>query len=170
VQGDRLDKLVVGIGTLVALAIDEEGWRAVHAAAHAAKEVVTNLWLIRPIDERFTQLHLGQGKRTGERKYEWEPELDLIFEESVVHGPELVVRACKFGGLGSGLRVWVNLAQRKMAEGEEKPVAEMLTDKLKDRMRRSTMRAFVISVLDESYRRIEGTASMVMRRYWNSEL
>jgi hypothetical protein len=52
-QGDRFNKVVIGVGAVVALAIDEEGRCTVHAAAHAAKEVVTNLWLKRPIDERL---------------------------------------------------------------------------------------------------------------------
>lgn len=52
-QGDRFNKVVIGVGAVVALAIEEEGRCTVHAAAHAAKEVVTNLWLKRPIDERL---------------------------------------------------------------------------------------------------------------------
>jgi hypothetical protein len=43
----------------------------------------------------------------------------------------------------------------------------MLPDELKDWMRRGAMRAFVVSVLDESHRRIKWTYSVIMQRDWN---
>ena len=94
----------------------------------------------------------------------------LILEEIIVHLPEFALRGGEFGRLGGGLGVRVGTCQREIAIDEEQLVAEMFLHALDDRVRAATMRALVVSILDQSAARSCIALGVVFWAYWSSEL
>src|SRR5258705_1226546 len=86
------------VGAVVPLAIDEEGWRPIHAAAHSAQEM-----LAYPLGigmRREIQFEAGDVEADFRRVFS---EVDvvegiLVRVEHVMHLPELALRARRFGG------------------------------------------------------------------------
>jgi len=66
-----------------------------------------------------------------------------------VHLPESPLSSGGFGRLGGALGVGMNLAQRKVTEGEQQPAGELVADPVDDRKRRGAVRALEVAVHDQ---------------------
>ncbi|HTD54085.1 MAG TPA: hypothetical protein VK670_01790, partial [Silvibacterium sp.] len=76
----------------------------------------------------------------------------------------------ELGGLGSRFGIWMASRQGKVTIDEEQLVAEMFLHALDDRVRAATMRALVVSILDQSAARSCIALGVVFWAYWSSEL
>ena len=65
-----------------------------------------------------------------------------MFEERVVHLPEVTLRCRGFRSFGRVLRVRVETRYREMSEDEAQPVDQPLLNILDDRMRAAAVRTF----------------------------
>ena len=101
---------------------------------------------------------------SSEREQERQAEAILVLVDAVVHLPEPAMRARKLGTLGGGFGIGMDLSHRKMAKDKSQPLAEMLLDKLDDRMRQPAIPAFVVAVFDQRDRRVRRPEDMISRR------
>ena len=77
------------------------------------------------------------------------PERPARLIHPVVHLPEGALSPRRLGRLGGTLGVGMNLAQRKVAEGEEQATGELIADAMNDRISRGAVRALEVAVHDE---------------------
>ena len=146
---------------IVTHAVYKKGWRAIHAAADAAPEVIANFFRIRPSGELARNplcidpdaRRVSQEVRVLERV--------LIVEKHVVHLPESPLRAGGFGCLRRVLSVGVRLRERKVPKHKSQVIAHATYHALNHRIGAAAIRTFEISVLDERNRSSCGTERMV---------
>ena len=100
------------------LAVDEERWCSIDAAAHAAKEIGLYLCSELPLRQRISQPEIGKPEGAAQAKNQGQAELVLICIKPIVHLPEEVMRSCVFGGLRRRLRERVRLGQWEVPEYE----------------------------------------------------
>src|SRR6202050_3045983 len=127
---DRFGEFLVGIRACVLLAVDEERWCSIDAAAHAAEEIGLYLCSEAPLRQRISQPEIGKSQGPAQAKNQAQAELVLIRVKPIVHFPEAVTRSRVFGGLRRRLREWVRLGQREVAENEPELLAEPLLRQL----------------------------------------
>jgi thiol-disulfide isomerase/thioredoxin len=110
----------------VALIVDEEGWRSIHPAAHAAHEIGLDPGQVLMAFQRSLQF-LGRHSDLGGQLFqERNAETALTFKDAVVHFPEMPCRSREFSRLRRGFRKRMNFGQRKIAEDKSQLLAEML--------------------------------------------
>ena len=112
------------------LAVDEERWCSIDAAAHAAEEIGLYLCGESPLRQRISQAEIGESQGAAQSKNQGQAELVLVRVKPIVHFPEAVMRSGVFGSLRRGLREWVRLGQREVAENEPQLLAESLLRQL----------------------------------------
>jgi hypothetical protein len=88
-------------------------------------------------------------------------EVLLVFEQAVVHLPELALRACGFGRFGGQLGVRMRSDDRKMTEAESDPALEMLEHDLDAVIGLRTDRALEIAVFDDDHACVGSAQDMV---------
>jgi hypothetical protein len=91
----------------------------------------------------------------------------LALKNLVVHFPEPTMRSGEFGAFGGGLGVGVDLPQGKMPENKIQVLGEVLLHHIDNRMSEAAMRALVIAILYEGYRRTDRTPDVITPRDWN---
>src|SRR5260221_13123458 len=97
------------VGAVVPLAIDEEGWRPIHAAAHSAQEMLAHQLGVRMRREIQLEAADVEADYRGVLSEVDVVEGVLVREEHVMHLPELALRARRFGGLRSRFRTRMHL-------------------------------------------------------------
>jgi hypothetical protein len=85
----------------------------------------------------------------------------LIFVESMVHLPELALRAGEFRCLGGTFGFRMGFAQWKIAKHESETFAEKLLNLFHDWIGLAACGALKIAVLHKRYRRVFWTVTMV---------
>ena len=148
-------------------AVDVKGRRAVHAAFEPSREVGAHLRPETMLLQRLGEVRRGQIQRLRQREIERRSKLVLILVKTVMHLPELCVRAGKLGHLRRALRLRVKLGQRKIAKDEFQFLAEMLLHRLDDGVGRAAGGTFIIAILNESDRCAGLALRMVSRRHRN---
>lgn len=93
-----------------------------------------------------------------------EVESALIGEQQIMHLPELGLPAGALCDLGRMQRMWMEVLQREMPEDKAKLPTESPEQHFDCSRRLLTFRALEISVLDDSYRRIEQTEYVICTR------
>jgi len=78
-----------------------------------------------------------------------------------VHLPEFTLRSGRFSSFCGVLSVWMMYAQREMAVDVSEPITQSLLELHNNRMRLKAVGAFVISVLYERDRRIQGALAVI---------
>jgi len=73
----------------------------------------------------------------------------LVFEERVVHGPEVPLDAGRLGRFGRGEGMGVDLGEREMPEGEANTLGQLVLDTFDLPERSPRVRAFVVAVLED---------------------
>ena len=85
----------------------------------------------------------------------------MILKQHVVHLPEVALRACCLSGFGSKVSVFVNAGVRVMTKDQSKAGVEFVVQFLQGSKDSSAVRAFVVSVFDESQSCAGWTANVV---------
>ena len=152
--------------SVVPTAVDKERRGAIHAAAHATEEIVSDLGRVLPGRQRLLQPGLRQSKGLCQGQKDRQAKPMLIFVDRVVHPPKFATRAGEFSGLRGGFRVGVNLRQWKMPVDEPQPVAKMPQHELDHWMGGAAVRAFVIPIFDKRDASFWGTLDMIIRSNW----
>jgi len=160
----------VGPVTIVAHAVDEKGWSAVHSTADAAAEVIANfldvsasrqlaryaLWIdpdLRRIGEKISVL-----------------QRILVVKEEIVHLPEMPLCARRLGCLCRSFGVRMRLREGKVSKNKSEGTAHVAPDTLNYRMGATAVRTFEVAVLNECHRCVGGTYRVVTvtNRYYQS--
>jgi hypothetical protein len=146
---------------IVTHAVDKKSWRAVHAAADAATEVITHL------------LRVRAGGKLARNPLRIDPDVfrvdekvrvlegALVVKKHVVHLPESPLRAGGLGCLRGVLGVRVRLRERKVPKHESQVIAHATPHALNHRIGAAAIRTLEVSVLDERNRSSCGTERMV---------
>src|ERR1700722_9797931 len=161
---ERCGEFLVCIGACVLLAVDEERWCSIDAAAHAAKEIGLYLSSESPPRQRLSQPEIGKPQGAAQAKNQGQAELVLICIKPIVHLPEEVMRSCVFSGLRRRLREWVRLGQWEVPEYEPELLGETLLRPLDVRKCEPAIAALIVAVFDERDRRGHGALNVVSRR------
>ena len=128
------------------LAVDEERWCSIDAAAHAAEEIGLYLCGESSLRQRISQPEIGESQGVAQAKNQGQAELILVRVEPIVHFPEAVMRSGVFGSLRRRLREWVRLGQREVAENEPELLAEPLLRQLDVRKCEPAIAALIVAV------------------------
>src|ERR1700722_4549276 len=161
---ERCGEFLVCIGACVLLAVDEERWCPIDAAAHAAKEIGLYLCSESLLRQRISQPEIGKPQGPAQAKNQGQAELVLICIKPVVHFPEEVMRSCVFGGPRRRLREWVRLAQWEVPENEPELLAEPLLRQLDVPEGNAAVGTLVVAIFDHCDRRVRGSLDVVSRR------
>src|SRR3989442_9512917 len=95
------------VRTVVPRTIDVKGWRAVHAAPHAAQEVLADPFGVDVLGQLFVE-HLDvQAELLGVGAEALAAQAPLLLVEEVVHLPELALGRGSLGGLGGSFGIGV---------------------------------------------------------------
>src|SRR5437867_2459661 len=129
--------------------VDEKRRRPVHAAAHAAHEVVAHLRLVGVRRQLALEARGVEPELPGVLDQVIVLERELALEQPIVHLPELPLRAGRFGRFGGVLRVQMQLGERKVVEHKSQARAHPLLHFLHDRVGATAMRTLEVAVLDE---------------------
>src|SRR3989441_4558725 len=148
---------------VVALTVDEERRRPVHAAADAAREILAHARLEPTLRERRGGPLPINAQLLGVADEVSILERVLVLEQQIVQRPELAVLRRRLGQLGSVLRVLVHARQRKMAVDEAQIRSHAALDPFHDGVRRAAVRALEIAILDQRDRRVRRTLDVVAR-------
>ena len=150
--------------SLEAPAIHEERRRSSDAAAHAGRDIALN-----PLTPRPGRKIVGHGNRIDPARRRVLDQLVvlqriLVLKEHVVHPPERIFAAtCRhgFGGFGCWPRMRVRFAYRKVPEHESHVLANIFKHLLQDDVGNSTVRAFVVAILNKRDRGIGRTSDVI---------
>src|SRR5258706_5873714 len=151
--------------TVVSHFVDEQGRRAVDAAAHAAQEILADARRVRARDEILAESREIEREGLGVREQAVVVQRRLVLEQQIVHRPEAVLRACRLGRFGGALGVRVHVAQWKVAIHETQLVARGAADVFDHRMRGAAVRTFEVAVFDHRHGRIHRAADVVAHVY-----
>jgi len=132
----------------VLVAIDVEGGCAGDAGGYAAVEVCLDAASVFPFFECVLEMVGTETEPGGKLEEVGVFQVGLVFEEEIVHLPELAVGGCELGCFCGVLGVGVHL-EREVAEDEAELVAEVLLQLLHDRVRVAAGWTLVVAVLDE---------------------
>jgi hypothetical protein len=70
----------------------------------------------------------------------------LMFEQIIMHFPELSLYGCGFSCFSSMLCVRMYLCKREVAKDKEQPVSQALLDLLDDRISPTCIRTFIVAI------------------------
>src|SRR5258708_1269900 len=87
----------------------------------------------------------------------------LVFEDQILHLPELPARCSKLSGFGSGLSIGMDFSQREISKREPQLFSEPLLERFDDRVCTSTVRTFVVAIFDQRHRSVGGTLGVIVR-------
>src|SRR3954454_23089369 len=155
------EQVVRFVGLVVAQFVDVEGRGPVHAAAHAAHEVVANAFRVDVVGQLLVEAIEIEAYLLGVAAQLLVAQALLVLVEHVVHLPELALGARRLGRLGGGLGARVLGGDRGGAEHEAQPVAHPRLHFLDDRIRGTAVRALVVAVLDQRDRRVRRSLDVV---------
>jgi len=153
---DRLEKRLQFEVANVPLAIDKKCRRTVYPAAYAAGKVPpAHARQRRPTLARPECLPI---KRKAMRQFPKHllAKRILVFEDQVMHVPELAKCCGKLGRFGGGLGVWMYFSQREVSKDKPQLFSKLLLKRFDDRVCVSTVRAFVVAIFDQSNRGVGG--------------
>ena len=143
------------------LAVDEERWCSVDAAAHATEEIGLYLRGESGLRQASRSPRSDSPKCSAKAQYQREPELVLVDVKPIVHFPEPVVRPRVLGRLSGRLRERVRLGQWEVPENEPELLAEPLLRQLDVREGKAAVRTLVVAIFDHCDRRVVGTLDVV---------
>src|ERR1700704_941488 len=87
----------------------------------------------------------------------------LVFEDQVMHVPELATCCGKLSGFGGGLGVWMYFSPREGSKDKPQLFSQLLLQRFDDRVCTSTVRTLVVAIFDQSNRGVGGTLRVVSR-------
>jgi len=125
---------------IVALAIDEKCRSSVHPAAHASRKVPPHTLGKGARSQCLRERLPIQREALGQFTEHLLAQRILVFEDEVVHLPELAVCCGKLSGFGSGLSIRMDFSQRKISKREPQLFSEPLLKGFDDRVCISTVR------------------------------
>src|SRR6185295_17263952 len=124
----------IGPVAVEASVVDEERGRAVDAAANAAREVCANALARRAgTERRFSGCEVQVDVSRVALEVDWAERL-LIFEQGVVHLPELALEGGGLGEFGGASCIRVEFRKREIAEDETQAITQLRLNALDDRM------------------------------------
>ena len=113
---------------VMTLAIDEECWCAVDAAADSAGKIGAHPCPVFSFFKRSLQIRWGKLQFLGKFQVEVTTQAILVFKEQVVHFPELPMGARELRRLRGGLGVRMTFVQREIPEYKAQALPEVLLD------------------------------------------
>src|SRR6202521_3116015 len=147
--------------SIVTLAIDEESRRCRHAAAHGPHEVALDAGPIAAGLQIRLESRDIQSQLTRQLVHQIRAQIGLLLEESIVHFPELALRAGRLCRLGGILRVRMHLGERHVAEDETQLRTHPFGNGLNHRMYVSAVRALIVAIFNQSDRSVFRALRMV---------
>src|SRR5262249_43741177 len=115
---DRPEQAIEVEGPIVTPLVDEERRSAVHAAANASLEVLSNPGGVDVLGQVPDEAGTVKTEGRSVPDQVFIAECLLVFEQYVVHGPEPPLRSGRLRGLCRTLGMWVDRGQREIPEDE----------------------------------------------------
>src|SRR5439155_8706890 len=115
---ERHEQRLEVVRIIVAHPVDEEGWRAVHAAANAAQEVLVDPVRVDVLRELLVEQVEVELDRLSVGTQVVDPQTLLVLVKMVMHLPEPVLGGRRLGLLGRVFGMGMRGADREVAEDE----------------------------------------------------
>lgn len=147
---------------VVAQTIDEESGSAIHSAADATAEIITNFFRVRVRGQLARDLLSIDSDLRSVHHEILALERVLILEEDVVHLPESPLGPRCLSRLGRLLSMGMCFRERKVAEDEADPVIHATAHLLNNRMRAAAVRTLEVTILYKRDGRAAGAERVIV--------
>ena len=149
--------------------VDEERWRTVDAASDTCEKVIAHARGVYVRCQLILKLPLVGSDVARVLHQVAIVQRVLVLEDGVVHFPEQPLARRGFGGLGRELRMWMNLAKRKVAEDKAQSRVKTSSGAPSLSGTLSTVRTFIVAIFDKRQCGVSGTLRVIAGRHRDAQ-